>query len=443
MLESNTLKEELKLKFRSCEGEVKKIKAMRSASERIDSYTLIIRNVLSKSSLCYIDGELSFFNGIVYSPVQLKALQIIISNILPDLGVGASDARKIGEMPYSVIWERSYHSDTDKACFANAVYDISTGRIHSFSSDIICNYNLPYALAKTDRCPMWEKFLSEVMPDEDEQSCLQEFFGMCYVDRSKCSIEKMALLIGKGANGKSVIFDVMKNVIGIKWVSFLSPDQLLDSKQVVSVQGKKLNFSPDIKRSSAFDSGLKALSSSQDIQGWQLYQGNVVIKCPPLMFAFNEMPRFKDETDAFFRRLMPFTFDITIPPLKQDKELASKICKEELGGIFLWVMQGKRRLEKSSGKFTECRKIDNAVEIMKNKIRCEQNPTLNYIESIGYGISPAYTGQLFDKVTASSIYEGMGGKYSKAFITKELNMLKVRHDRGSEVRYYLYKHTDI
>lgn len=329
--------------------------------------------------------------------------------------------------------------DGNKICFSNCIYDVSTGKAERFSRKHITDYRLPYPYEKESLCPRWDSFLSEVLPDECERRCLQEFFGMCYLDRSVLSVEKFAVFVGSGSNGKSVVFDVMKNVIGRDRVSYLSPDQLADGKQVVSVVGKRLNFAPDIRKGAFFDSALKALSSGQDVQGWRLYSGNVVIKCPPLAFALNEMPRFRDTTYAFFRRMLLFSFDVTIPPEKQDRSLASDIARDEMPGIFRWVMEGRRRLVENKGAFTQCDKMTANIEALTRRVRNEEAPVLEYLASIGFSVEPNFAGQPFTKLTAGSIFEGMGGSMSKDAITRELSSYGVRRDRGAEVRYFLYK----
>lgn len=435
----DVLKSELRSLMGPESGEFRRVGQSRSATERVDGYVEILRRVLAASSLCYVDGRMSFFDGRAYSPCGRGELLTVLGNLLPEFGVGASDTRKIGDMPFPVISEKSLESDPDKVCFSNCVYDMTRDRAMDFGRECVTTYRLPYEWRAGAACPRWDSFLAEVLPDASERACLQEFFGMCYVDRDRYSIEKMALMVGSGSNGKSVVFDVMKNVIGREWVSFLSPDQLVDSKQLVSVQGRRLNFAPDIRRSSAFDSGLKALSSSQDVQGWRLYEGGVVVKCPPLVFAFNEMPRFRDVTDAFFRRLMVFRFDVVIPPERQDRGLAGRICSSELPGVFRWVMEGRRRLVMRKGAFTRCAGMDAAVESLKLRVRGEQRPVLTYLASVGYSVRPAYAGQPFEKVSASAIYDGMGGRVSKDAITRELNSFGVAKDRGTEVRYFLYR----
>lgn len=433
------LKSELSVLISSCRERLDEIGAIRSSQQRIDDYTSLLRRVLVDSSLCYLDDNLSFFDGRCYVPLSSRRASSIIGNLLHDNGVGASDIRKIGDMPFLVLDDRRYGVDADKVCFDNCVLDVRTGQTQAFGREIRTDYKRPFPYYDNARCPLWTRFLSEVMPDEDEQACLQEFFGMCYLDRSRFSVEKFAIFIGTGSNGKSVVFDVVKSVIGKDRVSYLSPDQLMNEKQVVSVVGKRLNFAPDIRKGASFDSALKALSSGQDVAGWRLYSGTTIIKCPPLVFALNELPRFRDVTSAFFRRVMLFSFDVTIPQERQDRSLASRIIENESDGVFRWIMEGMWRLQGNRGEFTRCEKMANNLEALKVRVREEENPVLRYLDAAGWSVIPVWVGQEYTKVTASSIFDGMRGRISKDAITRELTSLGVKRDRGTEVRYYLYK----
>jgi P4 family phage/plasmid primase-like protien len=412
---------------------------MRSAQQRIDSYTTLLREILEASSLCYLDDVLSFFDGKCYVPIPLKRAVSMIGNLLHENRVGASDIRKIGDMPFLTLEERRYETDADKVVFENCALDVKTGDVLSFGTSIHTDYKRDFRYSEDESYPTWKRFLNEVMPDEDEQACLQEFFGMCFLDRSIWSVEKFAIFIGTGSNGKSVVFDVIKSVIGKDRVSYLSPDQLMNEKQVVSVLGKRLNFAPDIRKGASFDSALKALSSGQDVAGWRLYSGSTVVKCPPLVFALNEMPRFRDLTSAFFRRVMLFSFDITITQDRQDRSLASRIIERESGGVFRWIMEGLWRLQERKGEFTYCEKMEKNLEELKQRVRNEESPVMQYLDAIGYSTKPLWYDQPFVRVNCSSIYEGMNGRISKDAITKEMKAAGVKTDRGTEVRYYLYK----
>ena len=412
----------------------------RASQQRVDEYTTFLRDVLSKSSLCYLDDVLSFFDGRSYVPVGFEKVSDMLSNLLlDDFGIGATDVRRIGQMPLLIVKKRDYKVDENKVCFENCVLDVRSGNILNFGEDVHTDYVRPFPYHEDARCPLWKRFLNEVMPDEEEQMCLQEFFGMCFLDRSLLSVEKFAIFVGTGSNGKSVVFDVIKSVIGKERVSYLSPDQLMNEKQVVSVIGKRLNFAPDIRRGASFDSALKALSSGQDVAGWRLYSGTTTIKCPPLVFALNEMPRFRDVTSAFFRRVMLFSFDVTIPEERQDRSLASRIIENESGGVFLWMMQGLWRLQDRKGMFTPCEKMATNLEELKRKVRNEENPVLQYLDNAGWSVTPIWVGQEATKVPATAIFQGMGCRVSMNAIAREITSLGVKRDRGTEVRYFLYR----
>ena len=433
------LKSELSELVSSDRERLDEINSMRSAQQRIDSCVSLLRDILKKSSLCYLDDVLSFFDGRSYVSIPYKRAVSLLGNLLHDNGVGASDIRKIGDMPFLVLEERRHSVDADKVVFRNCVLDVRSGKIYPSGTRVYTDYVRPFHYFEDSRCPEWHRFLEEIMPDEDERACLQEFFGLCFLDREELSVEKFALFVGTGSNGKSVIFDVMKSVIGKERVSYLSPDQLMNEKQVVSVVGKRLNFAPDIRKGASFDSALKALSSGQDVAGWRLYAGSTVVKCPPLVFALNEMPRFRDVTSAFFRRVMLFSFDVTIPEERQDRNLASRIVENESGGVFRWMMEGLWRLQENKGKFTYCQKMEDNLESLKRRVRSEENPVLHYLGMMGYSIEPIWMDQPYVKVNASAIFEGLGGRISKDAITKELKAAGVKTDRGTEVRYYLYR----
>ena len=434
------LKSELSELLSSDRERLDEITRSRASQQRIDDYTSLLRDVLSRSSLCYLNKVLSFFDGRSYVPIGNEDAEDVLSNLLmDDFGLGATDVRKIGSMPFLVVKKKQFAVDDDKVCFENCVLDVKSGNVLKFGTSIHTDYTRPFSYYEDARCPMWRRFLDEVMPDEDEQACLQEFFGMCFLDRTKISVEKFAILVGGGSNGKSVVSDVITSVIGEKRVSHFFPDQLMEDKKIVDVVGKRLNLAYDLPKKSSFDSTLKALSSGQAVAGWKIYSGTIEVKCPPLVFALNEMPVFRDVTSAFFRRVMLFSFDVTIPEDRQDRCLASKIIRNESGGVFLWMMEGLWRLQDNKGMFTHCEKMERNLESLKRRVRSEEKPVLHYLNREGYSIEPSWEGQPYEKVGASTIFNGMGGRVSKDAITKELKAAGVKTDRGTEVRYYLYR----
>ena len=413
--------------------------AVKGANDRVDALTLLCREVLRESSVCYIDGELYGFDGRCYSPLLLGVVGSVLGDVLVDRGASPTDVRKMGEMPLSVIGEKSYAREP-LLCFVNGVLDLRTWEFREgFDAGLRAVERMPFRYSPGAGCPLWERFLGEVLPDGDERKVLQAFFGMVYLDRTKLSVEKFALFVGSGANGKSVIFEVMKRVLGEDNVSTLDTSQLADERMLPYVKGRRLNFSPDLARQKDFGSALKALASGQDVTGRKIYGDAEKIKCPPLCFALNEMPAFHDVTDAFFRRMLLFSFDVKIPPEAQDRELVDKICRGDLPGIFNWMMEGCRMLEQNRGVFPPCAKMERNIALLRKSVVDASFPVKSFLEGRGFSLRPQYEGQPFTLVSQNEIDLGLRHAVSRHMITAELKRFGVQTHRSKELFYKVYQ----
>lgn len=465
---NGVLRDELKSMIEARQDEFLDACTAKYPSDRVDGVTRICREVIRSSSLCYVDGSLRYFGGRSYDTCPMRELVLGIGDMLMDIGVSPSDVRRMDQLPFSVILERSFENqqclafkngilDLRAACTSADAYDAymkwsgekedkSTGYgffTEGFTKEKIAVERMEYDYDPEATCPKWEAFLAEVLPNPDERKALQEFFGMVYMDRSKISVEKFALLIGKGANGKSVIFEVIKRAIGSDNVTTLDSAQLIDEKMIPYVSGKRLNFSPDVRSSASFDSALKALASGQDVTGRRIYGDAEKIKCPPLCFALNELPRFKDVSDAFFRRILLFKFDVVIPPERQDKRLVEKICSTDLPGIFNWLMEGRRRLEKRKGDFTQSTRMELEISIMKHNATVLEFPVLTYLNQRALSPRPLKPGQPYIKVSRNEIVTAMQGTLTPWAVTNQMTRLGVESVRNRELYFKVYPKYDI
>ena len=90
------LKSELSELLSSDRERLDEITRSRASQQRIDDYTSLLRDVLSRSSLCYLNKVLSFFDGRSYVPIGNEDAEDVLSNLLmDDFGLGATDVRKI------------------------------------------------------------------------------------------------------------------------------------------------------------------------------------------------------------------------------------------------------------------------------------------------------------------------------------------------------------
>lgn len=441
---NDALRKEMAALLTERQDRLRKACSVKGTGERTDALILLCREALRSSSLRLVDGEPHCFDGRCYAPVSISEAGAVLMNALVDMGVPPTDVRRMGDMPLSVIGERSSASGR-LLCFTNGILELGGAERSSwkftpgFSPEAIATEKIPYAYNPSAMCTKWEAFLAEVLPDEGQRTVLQEFIGLVYADRSRLSVEKFAIFVGKGANGKSVIFEVLRRVLGKDNVSTLDTAQLTSERMVPYVKGKRLNFSPDVRKSAEFDSALKALASGQDVTGRRIYGDAELVSCPPLIFALNEMPRFRDTSDAFFRRILLFSFGVQIPPEKQDRRLVEKICEHDTPGIFNWVMEGCARLIRNGGEFSPCDRMDQDLFSLRLDADSESHPVRAYLERRGFTLSPRYPGQQYTLVSQNEIALALGGAVSRTMITIELRRAGVATHRSRELFYKVYE----
>ena len=203
-------------------------------------------------------------------------------------------------------------------------------------------YALNYNYDPQAECPKWHAFLDRNLPEAETQTVLAEFIG--YALTRKHFLNKMLWMIGAGANGKSVVLEIIEALLGADNVSNLSLSDLTgDPTKRVGIEGKLLNISYETGKEVRADV-MKLLSAGEPVTVKYLYEDPYTTRdYGQFAAAFNMLPK-AEITGAFFRRLIVMPYDVIIPEEEQDKELAEKLKKEELPGILNWVIQALQGL---------------------------------------------------------------------------------------------------
>lgn len=413
--------------------------SVKGQNDRVDALTLLCRAVLRASSLRVIGGEVRFFDGRVYAVAGRKGVSSALGDLLVDTGVSPVDVRRMGDMPLSVIGEKTVDRDPSLIAFSNGVLDLRDGSFSDFSPSLPVTESLGYPHDPEAGCPAWESFLSSVLPDPSVRDVLQEFFGCCYLDRAALSVEKFAILIGEGANGKSVIRDVVSAAMGRDNVSAFDAAQLTRPELQPYLNGKRVNFASDMAATAAFDSALKALASGQDVVGRRIYGEPETVKAPPIVFSMNRLPPFRDTSDAFFRRVLLFRFPVVIPEAERDASLAARIRGSELPGVFNWIMGGRRSLLRRGGVFSPSPSMDRELSLLRGSVTDSAYPVRSFLEGRGYSLRPVYDGQPTSLVSQNEIDLGLRGTVSRHAITAELRRFGVSTFRSKELFYKVYR----
>lgn len=226
----------------------------------------------------------------------------------------------------------------------------------------------------------WLRFVSQLLYPEDIPT-LQEFMGYCFIPSTKA--QKMLFIVGKGGEGKSRIGVVMKSMFGsnmntgniakVEVSPFARAD--LEHQLVMVDDDLKLEALPQTNNIKSIVTA--ELPMDLEKKGKQSYQG--ILYARFMAFGNGTMRSLYDRSEGFYRRQLILTVQDKNPNRVDDPYLAEKLCSET-EGIFLWCLEGLRRLIANDYRFTisERTSTNNAESVR------DGNNLVEFMESTGY-----------------------------------------------------------
>ena len=262
--------------------------------------------------------------------------------------------------------------------FQNGTGRIINGEftLTGFDAKDFITYQLPYEYDSTALCPMFDKYLLRVLPDEQSRIVLQEFCGFIF---TKLNLEKCLMLLGGGSNGKSVLFNILNALIGKENTLNCPMSNFEKEGYLAKLADILLNYSSE-KGTDLNPEIFKALISGEPIQARELYQNPfTLMNRAKFIFNSNTLPKETESSHAYFRRFLIIPFEQTITESEINVDLADNIIKDELPAVFLWLLVGLERLMKNR-KFSECQKSKQAIVDFKKS----SDSVLLFIEEESY-----------------------------------------------------------
>ena len=310
--------------------------------------------------ICQHQDRIYLFNGSYWELTVRGVIKNFLGVAAEKLGVERDRARwylfkeKLYEQLRSGVTQMvPTVNDMVSINLQNGTYDITRTKraLRPFNKRDFIRYQLPFVFESKATSPMFHAFLDKVLPDPQCQRILAEYIGYIFIKGHVLKLEKVLLLFGTGSNGKSVVFDVVKAIVGGENMSHYSLQSLCDQAGYnrAELANKLVNYSSELNGDLSADK-FKQLASGEPIEARHLYSSPFILKdYGKLLFNCNELPYRVEHTHGFFRRFLILPFAVKIPDEEQDKGLADKIIKDELSGVFNWAMHGLERLLKQQG----------------------------------------------------------------------------------------------
>ena len=238
-------------------------------------------------------------------------------------------------------------------------------------------------------CPRWEQFLSDILANDEEVRFVQRFAG--YALTGCVDEEAFLFMQGAGANGKSVLANVLSGVLGDYAVT-VGSELLAVTKHdsevnrlKVRLRGIRMALVNEVAQNDTFnDQRVKEIVSREAISGRYLY-GEAFDFMPThkLWVRGNHRPAVRDSGDGMWRRLILLPFLRQFAPDERVHDLDRQMLEEEDSGILNWCIAGALQWQKiglaippSISRETAQYRDDTDVEGEWIATECEVRPGL-------------------------------------------------------------------
>ena len=232
----------------------------------------------------------------------------------------------------------------------NGVVDLNGITFRPGSSDDFITRSAGVMYDPLARCTLFEKFVYEIMDERsDEIDYLQKYFGYLLLGHNLKNV--ICIMVGKGANGKSVLANIIEKLLGqyctaVPIATMIKVRNETVGDDIMSLVGCRTLISRELEKESTLNSAkLKQLTGNDSVSARNLrakYQ-KVKIKGKFLIIT-NEIPRITDKSNGIWRRMHVLPFTRSFDDDEADIDLEDKLTAE-LPGIFNWAMEGLRRYQ--------------------------------------------------------------------------------------------------
>ena len=349
-----------------------------------DKFAVYMKNT---AHVVKINGQLHIYKDGIYTN-GYKEIESDMIQYIPNL----KKMQRREVLDYmELIVEENEQSDANLIAFNNGIYDLVTGELKPFSTDIVITNKIPWDYNPDAYFELADKTLNKLACDDAAiRALLEECIGYCFYRRNE--LGKAFILTGDKNNGKSTFLDIVKTILGDKNISALDLKELGDRFNTSMMFGKMANIGDDIgddflqgSQVSIFKKIVTGNRIKAERKGQDPFEFNPFIK---LLFSANDIPRMKDKTGAVLRRLVIIPFNarfskylpdgVTIDPDFDPFIKYKLIQKESIEYLIKLGVEGLKRVI-TNNEFTKSEKVQGQLDEYEE----ENNPIIAFIADCG------------------------------------------------------------
>ncbi|MET8944872.1 phage/plasmid primase, P4 family [Streptomyces sp. NPDC004542] len=201
--------------------------------------------------------------------------------------------------------------------------------------------------------PRWHQFLTDTFGDDDKGAETIAFLHLLlgYSVTGDVGAQVLPFLYGSGANGKSVLLDVMMQILG-DYANAAPPGFLMEkgkfaehSTELTELHGRRIVVCSELKPNDKFnESRVKLLTGGDAITARRMRQDFFTFNpTHKLWLLGNHRPEVGTGGYAFWRRMRLIPFERKVPDHRKIDNLAAELVRDEGPGILQWLIDGAHR----------------------------------------------------------------------------------------------------
>lgn len=223
--------------------------------------------------------------------------------------------------------------------------DLRTGTLRAHERGDRITKLAPVVFDAAAIAPRFEAFITEVLPDEEIRAFVQRFLG--YTLTGITTEQMMMVALGEGNNGKSVLAELQRSVLG-DYAGNLPSSALMMSKhgrgtenEIARLKGARFVTAKETEQEKRLDEArVKDLTGADTISARFLFKEWFDFRPSfKLWFYSNYKPKIRGTDLGIWRRIALVLFGVIVPPERRDKGLLEKL-QAEAPGVLNWLVAG-------------------------------------------------------------------------------------------------------
>jgi len=272
----------------------------------------------------------------------------------------------------------------------------SSDFINGHSPDVVFTYCLPFPyMGERQESKVWKPFIDQIIPDEE----MRRYTLTSFINAIACdpmNAQRMLLLMGVGASGKSTLIDAVVSAVGKKNACRVDDLRNLtkdESRYRIDLANHILCICGDASGNLGNKDVLKQIVSKEEISGRRLYKEvEYFVPRASLLVASNEIGFTHALGDSgISRRIDIIQFKNPVAEENRDPFIGEKLASPvEQREMIMDMIDCLIEMQNEHGKMVRPEKLSQVLEDM----RFDGDAFLSFIGSAGLEISQGVDEQL-------------------------------------------------